>query len=84
MEGILKEEDIKEQHNNTIPYEFDSTQLPQLDRNQVVLFDECNMDQEGIPVTGEKYQVRFPRDAEGRYSPPSPTNLNPHYAPLRP
>ena len=42
------------------------------------------MDQEGGPVTGGKYQVRFSRNAEGRYSPPSPANPDPHYAPLRP
>ena len=58
--------------------------VPQLDRNQVVFFDECHMDQEGGPVTGGKYRVQFPRDAQGRFSPPSPTNPNPQYAPLRP
>ena len=83
MQGILTTKDIKQQHDNTIPYEFDCTQLPQLGRNQVVFFDECHMDQEGGPVTGAKYQVRFPH-AEGRYFPPSPTNPNSHYAPSMP
>ena len=35
-------------------------------------------------MTGGKYQVRFPRDAKGRFCPPSPSNPNPDYAPLRP
>ena len=55
MQGILKQENIKQQHNNTIQFEFDSTQLPQLDRNQVGFFDECHIDQEGQPVTGGIY-----------------------------
>ena len=60
MQGVLRSEEIKYQHDSSIPYEFDCTQLPQLDRNQVVFFDECHMDQEGGPVTGGEYQVRFP------------------------
>ena len=35
-------------------------------------------------MTGGKYQVRFPRDAQERFFLPSPTNPNPQYAPLRP
>ena len=59
MQGALTTEDIKQQHDNTIPYEFDCTEIPQLDRNQVVFFDECHIEQEDGPVTGAKYQVRF-------------------------
>ena len=42
-----------------------------------------HIDQEGGPAYRNKYQISFPRDEQGRYSPQSPTNPKPIYALIR-
>ena len=42
-----------------------------------------HVEQEGGPSYRSKYQIRFPRDANGKYCPASPTNPEPIFAPIR-
>ena len=83
MRGEITIEQLNEEYNNNIPNEYDPRLLPTLTRNQIVFFDESHLEQEAGPVYRCKYQIRFPRDRLGRYSPPSPTNPTPIYAPIR-
>ena len=83
MQGRLTKKELVWEYPNGIPNEFDPDDLPKIILNQVVFFDEMHMNQEGGLVYKTKYQVRFPRDDQGRYSPLSPSNPNPTYAPLK-
>ena len=74
-----KKEELQQEYPQGIPREYD----PDLSRHQVVFFDEMHVDQEGGPAYRSRYQIRFPRDAEGRYCPQSPSNPEPMYHPIR-
>ena len=84
MTGRLTKGELEVEYPEGIPKEFDPEQLPTISRHQVVFFDEVHMDQECGPCYRHKYQIRFPRDAQGRYAPQSTSNPNPIYAPLKP
>ena len=83
MQGGVSRENLKEEFPNGISIEFDLDQLPNLDKHQVVFFDETHLEQEGLSGFKTKYQLRFPRNNEGRYCPESATNPTPQYAPLK-
>ena len=44
-----------------------------------MFYDETHLEQEGCTTTHTDYQIRFPRDASGEYSPPSASNPDPVY-----
>ena len=83
MQGGISRENLKEEFPNGISIEFDLDQLPNLDKHQVVFFDDTHLEQEGLSGFKTKYQLRFPRNNEGRYCPESATNPTPQYAPLK-
>ena len=82
MQGKISPEELEQKYPNGIPKEYDPVLLPDLTRHQVVFSDETHFDQEGGPAYRSKYQIRFPRDSSGRYSPPSVTNPTPIYPPI--
>lgn len=84
MQKAITREQLEKEHFEEMTPQFDPDQLPSLSRHQDIFYDEMHLDQEGGSVMHSKYQIRFPRDASGRYSPPSATNPNPIYALLKP
>ena len=66
-------QDLKAEYGNEIPPYFDPSKLPQLDDAKVVYFDEIHIEQQGGATAYNGMQVRFPRDAAGRYDPTSKT-----------
>ena len=83
MRGVITKDELQQEYKDTLPDHFNPDLLPKLSRHQVVFFDEMHMNQEGGPVYNQSYQIRFPRDEQGRYSPRSATNPNPIYNPIR-
>ena len=80
MRGDISKEELLTEYPDGIPHEFHPDHLPTLTRNQVVFFDETHIEQEGGLVTKTGIQIRFPRDASGKYAPLSPDNPTPIYA----
>ena len=70
MLGEISTEQLKSEYPDGIPIEFDPEHLPALSRNQVIFYDETHLEYEGGSTTTTGYQIRFPRDSEGRYSSP--------------
>ena len=83
MQKQITKEELQTEYPGGIPPEFDPDKLPNLSRHQVVFFDEMHVEQEGGPSYQTKYQIRFPRDTNGKYCPLSPTNPNPIFAEIR-
>ena len=82
MLGEIGLEQLEREHPEGIPPGFDPRLLPKLSRNQVVFFDETHIEQEGGLVTTTGYQIRFPRDENGRYCPASGQTPLPVFAAL--
>ena len=80
MLGVITEEELKCEYPDGIPMEYDPKQLPRLTREQVIFYDETHLEQEEGSTTTTGYQIRFPRDSEGRYSPLPPSNPRSIYA----
>ena len=73
LDELPESESLKE-HPKGISSAFNKDRLPKVSRNQLVFYDETHIDQEGYTTTHTGYQIRFPRDASGKYAPLSPSN----------
>lgn len=76
---ITKDEIEHEYLNKTVPKYYDHNYLPRIYPDQVVWFDETHIQQEGGRVSRTGVSIRFPRDANGAFSPQSDVNPVPLY-----
>ena len=83
MRGVITKQQLQEEYNGKLPDHYNPDLLPKLSRHQVIFFDEMHMNQEGDPIYNRNYQIRFPGNEHGRYSPRSASNPNPIYNPIR-
>ena len=82
ISGDAWSEELNQQHPNGIPPAFNQRLLPKYTRHQVVFFDETHIEQEEEFITTTGYQIHFPHDENGKYSPPSVSNPWPIFAEL--
>ena len=68
MLGCISKKDLLKEYD-VIPSYFDPTQLPTLNPNQIVWWDETHIRQEAGIVTTDGYQIRLARDKDGKYDP---------------
>ena len=83
MQQKIKKVELETEYPDGIPTEYDPDLLLNLSHHQVVFFDEMHVEHEGGPTYQTKYQIRFSRDADGKYSQVSPASLIPIYAPIK-
>ena len=72
MLGRITKKDLLDRcHTFPLPPWFDPDVLPTIDNHQLVWFDEMHIKQEGGSRMFNHMQIRFRRDAEGKYDPTS-------------